>query len=293
LPSMGKRFHLLLTLLCLLFLSPVETFPSPGLDIDVTPPEIGQGEVGLLSVNKKGAKPTVLWMGEKITGAYDKKNEIWSGFIGTDLTTVPGRYKLQISLINDSKSYSKTVTVVSRDYGTRRLTLPREMVELDTDTLKRVREEIKAVRRLFLRSADYLLWEGKWIRPVAGPVASPFGCRSIINGMERSPHSGVDLKAPEGTPIKATNRGKVVLVANHFFTGLGVFIDHGGGIQSMYFHLSKVFVRIGQLVEKGATLGLSGSTGRVSGPHLHFGIRLNGGRVDPIKLIEISEALER
>lgn len=128
---------------------------------------------------------------------------------------------------------------------------------------------------------------------MAGTVVSPFGCRCIINGEERSPHSGVDLKAEQGTPVKATNRGKVALVADHFFSGLSVFIDHGGGIQSMYFHLSQVFVQVGQVVEKGTTLGQSGSSGRVTGPHLHFGIRLNGERVNPINLIEISGGLER
>ena len=122
---------------------------------------------------------------------------------------------------------------------------------------------------------------------------SPFGCRCIINDMERSPHSGVDLKASEGTPVKATNRGIVVLVADHFFSGLSVVIDHGGGMQSMYFHLSEVLVQAGELLEKGTIIGLSGSSGRVTGPHLHFGIRLNGGRVNPIKLIEISRRLER
>jgi len=167
------------------------------------------------------------------------------------------------------------------------------MVELDADTLKRAEEEIRVVRGLFIRPAGYSLWRGRWIRPVAGMVVSPFGCRRIINGMERSPHSGVDLKAEQGTLVKATNRGKVALVADHFFSGLSVFIDHGGGIQSMYFHLSQVFVQVGQVVEKGTTLGQSGSSGRVTGPHLHFGIRLNGERVNPINLIEISRRLER
>jgi murein DD-endopeptidase MepM/ murein hydrolase activator NlpD len=144
-----------------------------------------------------------------------------------------------------------------------------------------------------MRPPEHPLWRGKWIKPVAGTVVSPFGCRSIINGMERSPHSGVDLEAAQGTPVKVPNRGRVVLVANHFFSGLSVVIDHGGGIQSMYFHLSQVIVEVGQLLKKGEIIGLSGSSGRVTGPHLHFGIRLNGERVNPINLIEISRRLER
>lgn len=299
---MAKRIPLLLAFLFLFFLQPVEIFPLSALDITVKPSKIGQGEVALLSIQKKGGakpdckrsrsgRPKVIWMGKKVTLVYDKKNGVWAGFIGADLTTRPGRYKLQISLKNDL--HSITISVLSRDHGIRRLTLPKEMVELDPPTLKRVLEESSKVMELFISSADYLFWEGSWIRPVPGTIIGPFGCKSIINDMERSPHSGVDLKADEGTPVKATNRGIVAMVADHFFSGLSVFIDHGGGIQSMYFHLSHVFVQAGQLLEKGSTIGLSGSSGRVTGPHLHFGIRLNGGRVDPIKLTEISRRLER
>jgi len=289
--SMRRRTSLLLALLLFFLLSPVEASSSSGLEITAIPSEIGQGEVSLLSIKKKGPEPEVTWMGKKITLVADKKNEIWSGFIGADLTTRPGRYKLKISRANSNNPHSITISVLSRDYGLRRLTLPREMVELDSHTLKRVKEEIRSVMELFVRPAGYPVWRGRWIRPVAGTIVSSFGRRSIINDMERSPHSGVDLKAEEGTPVKTTNGGKVALVADHFFSGLSVFIDHGGGIQSMYFHLSKVFVKADQLVEKGATIGLSGSSGRVTGPHLHFGIRLNGERVNPINLIEISRRL--
>ena len=291
---MEKRCYLLLAVLFFFFLSPVETRPSSGLDINLTPSTIGQGEVALLSIQKLGKdKPKVIWMGEKITFLPDNKNEIWAGFIGVDLTTKPGRYKLKINLTNNNNPHSITVSVLSRDYGIRRLTLPKEMVELDTNTLKRVLEESRRMKELFISSDEYPLWMGRWIRPVQGTVVSPFGCRCIINDMERSPHSGIDLKAAEGAPVKATNRGIVALVENHFFSGLGIVIDHGGGIQSMYFHLSKDFVKVGQLVEKDTIIGLAGSSGRVTGPHLHFGIRLNGGRIDPIKLIEISGVLER
>jgi murein DD-endopeptidase MepM/ murein hydrolase activator NlpD len=289
----GIRIPLVI-LFFLLSLSPANASPSSGLDITVRPSTIGQGEVSLLTIREKGeARPEVIWMGKKIALVNDKRNGIWSGFIGADLTTKPGRYTLEIRMADTVDPFFRTVSVFSKDHGMRRLTLPREMVELDPPTLKRARDESRRVREIFLRSDDYPLWSGSWIRPVAGEVVGPFGCRSIINGMERSPHSGVDLKAAEGTPVMASNTGIVALVANHFFSGLSVILDHGGGIHSMYFHLSKAFVRGGELVEKGAVLGLSGSTGRATGPHLHFGIRLNGRRVSPVDLIEISRRLER
>ena len=291
---MEKKWYLLLTALLFFFLSPVETRPSSGLDVTLTPSIIGQGEVALLSIQKLGnAKPTVTWMGKKITLLSDNKNKAWAGFIGADLTTKPGRYNINITFSDSTRPHAITVNVLSRDYGSRRLTLPKKMVELDTATLKRVQEESKTVKGLFISSGKNPLWMGKWIRPVPGMIVSPFGCRSIINGMERSPHSGVDLKTAEGDPIKAPNKGTVALVAHHFFSGLSIVIDHGGGIQSMYFHLSKDFVKVGQIVEKGTIIGLAGSSGRVTGPHLHFGIRLNNRRIDPIQLIEISGGLER
>ena len=289
---MEKGSFLLLAIVLVFFLFPVEESSSSGPDIIVTPSKIGQGEVGLVSIRKKGAEPEVTWMERRITLVADRKNKILSGLIGADLTTRPGRYKLKISRADNNHEHIIPISVLSRDYGIRRLTLPREMVELDAHTLKRVKEEIRVVRELLMRPAGRLLWRGTWIRPVAGTVVSPFGSRRIINGEERSPHSGVDLKAPEGTVVKASNRGRVALVADHFFSGQSVFIEHGGGIQSMYFHLSQVLVRVGQMVEKGARVGLSGSSGRATGPHLHFGIRLNGGRVDPLNLIEISGRLE-
>jgi len=291
---MEKIIRLFLIILFFSFLSLIEARPSSGLDVTLTPPTIGQGEVVLLSVQKlRKTKPTILWMGKKITLLSDNKNKAWAGFIGADLTTKPGKYKIIITFSDSNRPHLMSVEVLSRDYGTRQLTLPKKMVELDSDTLKRVQKESKAVKRLFISSDKNPLWMGKWIRPVPGNIVSPFGCRCIINGMERSPHSGVDLKAEVGDPIKATNRGIVALVAHHFFSGLSVVIDHGGDIQSMYFHLSKDFVKVGQVVEKGTIIGLAGSSGRVTGPHLHFGIRLNNERIDPIKLIEISGGLER
>ncbi len=213
---MRRRTSLLLALLLFFLLSPLEASSSSGLEITAIPSEIGQGEVSLLSIKKKGPEPEVTWMGKKITLVADKKNEIWSGFIGADLTARPGRYKLKISRANNNSPRLITISVLSRDYGLRRLTLPREMVELDSHTLKRVKEEIRSVMELFVRPASYPVWRGRWIRPVAGTVVSPFGCRCIINDEERSPHSGVDLKAEQGTLVKTTNRGKVALVADHF-----------------------------------------------------------------------------
>ncbi|UCE35561.1 MAG: M23 family metallopeptidase [Deltaproteobacteria bacterium] len=272
---------------------PERAFPEPADDVTVTPPAIGQGEVGLVTVKAKALEPEVTWLKKKVTLALSNRDNLWTGFFGADLTTPPGRYKLKIRSSDGGDPQYITVTVLSKDHGTRRITVPRDMVELDSETLARVRKEIEVVKGLFTRSAENPLWWGRWTRPVPGNVISPFGCRNIVNDMERSPHSGIDLKAPAGTPVKVTNRGDVVLTANHFFSGKSIIIDHGGGIHSMYFHLSRISIKAGEMVKKGDLIGLTGSSGRVTGPHLHFGIRLDGRRINPLKLIEVSEGLER
>jgi hypothetical protein len=282
---------ILVSVLFSIFLSG-RAFPEPAEDVIITPSSIGQGEVGLVTVRARALEPAVTWLEKKVTLAFSNRDNLWTGFFGADLTTPPGKYKLKINSTEGGNSEYVTVTVLPKDHGTRRITVPKEMVELDSETLARARKEIKAVKEVLARSTANPLWWGRWNRPVPGIVISPFGCRNIVNGMERSPHSGVDLRAPAGTPVKVTNRGVAVLAANHFFSGKSIIIDHGGGIHSMYFHLSRISVKVREVVEKGDLIGLTGSSGRVTGPHLHFGIRLDGRRIDPLKLVEISGILE-
>jgi len=290
--AMEKGFYLLIAILYFSFLSPVQAFPSSIPTIKLTPSSIGQGEVGLLSIQKKGnMRPEVIWRGTTIAVLPNMQEGAWTSFIGADLTTTPGRYTLQIKLNN--KALIRSVSVLAKDHGMRRFMVPKEMEALDSATLKRAQKEARQMRELFSVSEEHAHWWGRWIRPVPGKTISPFGCRTFVNSLERSPHSGVDLKAAEGTIIRASNKGRVVLVADHFFSGLSIVIDHGGGIQSMYFHLSVVSVQEGQVVEKGEPIGFSGSSGRATGPHLHFGIRLNGERVNPLSLIKLSERMEQ
>jgi murein DD-endopeptidase MepM/ murein hydrolase activator NlpD len=120
--------------------------------------------------------------------------------------------------------------------------------------------------------------------PTEGSVQYTFGRRRVINGQPRNPHTGEDISAPQGAPVAAINYGTVRLVADQFFSGKSVVIDHGLGLYSMYFHLSEIAVRVGDLVAKSQVIGAVGATGRASGPHLHWGVRLNGARVNPLSL---------
>jgi murein DD-endopeptidase MepM/ murein hydrolase activator NlpD len=163
--------------------------------------------------------------------------------------------------------------------------VPSEFDDLSADVLERVRLDQARFVRVFATSAPERLWEGPFISPAQADISSSFGYRRIINGTPRTPHTGVDLRVPKGTEVLASNRGRIALVGDFFFSGNSLVIDHGGGLYTMYFHLSEFKVVEGDEVQKGEVIGLSGMTGRVSGPHLHWGARLNGARVDPFELV--------
>ena len=187
---------------------------------------------------------------------------------------------------------TRTVRVAAFPYPLQRLTLPRGMVELSPRDLERVQRESRMI---------VPLWSRKGPRHFGFPLAPPldqlpagkrFGARRIINGVRKSPHSGRDYSARAGTPILAVADGVVALVGNHFFGGNSVFIDHGDGLISMYMHMSVIDVAQGQDVRRGQKIGAVGATGRATGPHLHFGVRWHGARVDPNVVLGIEPAIE-
>jgi hypothetical protein len=278
------------TVLLALFLIFGDAMASPRSNVVLSGSRIAQGETGWIEVKaKEGTKPQVLWMGRPVALVSDTEKKAWYGFFGVDLKAEPGLSPLDVELRPAGEKRRVKVRVVKKDWGVRKLTLPRHMVELDPETLERVKAEYRAMNEALGAPAGPPLWVGPFVRPLEGEVIGVFGTRSIINGEARSPHSGVDLRAEEGTPVHTVQNGKVALVAEHFFSGKTVVIDHGGAIQSMYFHLEKTMVEEGQEVKKGQVIGLAGSTGRATGPHLHFGVRVNGARVDPLQFMALSE----
>jgi murein DD-endopeptidase MepM/ murein hydrolase activator NlpD len=189
---------------------------------------------------------------------------------------------VQTTAGTDHLSYS--ILIIKEDYAVQHLTLPKGKVDLDPKTLKRVQQEQKELTEAFHHISALPLWDGPFLEPVSGKVTGVFGSRRIINGQPRRPHSGEDIAAPQGTPVQAINNGTVVKTVNHFFSGKGVVLDHGVGLFSMYFHLSEIGVKPGQVMQKGEALGKVGASGRATGPHLHWGIHLNGSRINPYAL---------
>ncbi len=250
-----------------------------------------QGEVLLVTIPIRDRPDRVEGQFLKRTLTFFPITEqTYAGLLGLDMQDRPGRYELTIKVVYPQRTERRSlwVLVMKEEYPEQRLTLPSKMVDLDKKTLARVQTESKAVHEAFAGFVPHPLWKDRFMEPVQGKISGRFGSRRVINGQPRKPHSGEDIAAPEGTPVLAMNDGMVRLTADHFFSGKGVIVDHGLGLFSMYFHLSSVDVKHGQDVKKGQVIGKVGSTGRATGPHLHWGVRLNGSRVDPYSLLDLS-----
>jgi len=215
---------------------------------------------------------------------------VWTGLIGIDLETKPGRHevKLRGTSANGGTVLSEdTFTVTAKTFPTRRLTVDEQFVNPPQQALARIREESARVRAIFDTVTPRRYWSGSFSLPVPGPVISAFGKRSVYNGQARSPHSGTDFQGAAGTPIRAPNAGKVVLASALYYSGNTVILDHGFGLYSYFGHMSAFSVKKGDQVNPGEVVGKVGATGVVTGPHLHWSVRLVGTRVDPMSLIRV------
>ena len=227
------------------------------------------------------------WPGDDL-GSCAMGERSWAPFDGAcfypiDLLQKEG--PLTLARTRNGVRETTRVRVGSYDYPVQKLTLPRDEVELSPEALARVRRESREIARLWGRSGPR-----RFTLPLHPPLdplpdGGRFGSRRVINGLPRSPHSGTDFRAPAGEPVLAAAAGTVALVGDHFFGGRSVFVDHGDGLISMYMHLSRVDVAEGDSVKRGQPVGAVGSSGRATGPHLHFGLRWHRARVDPALLL--------
>jgi murein DD-endopeptidase MepM/ murein hydrolase activator NlpD len=212
----------------------------------------------------------------------------WFALLGVDLDVVPGSYEFDAVFHyagNRQELRPLALTITPKDYPTTRLTVEPKYVELNPENKHRAAQDKKRINAAYATTAAEPYWTDNFIVPIPGVIGGRnFGQRRVFNDQPRAPHSGADLSATTGTEIFATNRGRVVLTGDFFFNGKAVFVDHGMGVLSMYLHLSEVLVAEGQLLERGELLGLAGDTGRVTGPHLHWGVKVTGARVDPFTL---------
>jgi murein DD-endopeptidase MepM/ murein hydrolase activator NlpD len=220
-----------------------------------------------------------------------KRDATWLGLIGVDLDTAAGDRAAEITFRYDDgrmRIQSEPIAIGAVRYPTTELTVEPRYVELSPEDQARVALEDAETSKIYSTVTPEAHWNEPFASPIPGITSGRnFGHRRVFNGEPRAPHSGVDLKASTGTPIRASNRGRVVLAKELFFSGNAVFIDHGLGVYSAYLHLSAIDVAVGSFVERGEVIGLAGATGRVTGPHLHWGARVLNARIDPFSLLRI------
>jgi murein DD-endopeptidase MepM/ murein hydrolase activator NlpD len=211
----------------------------------------------------------------------------WRGLVGAGLGTKPGSYPITISGIGAAGTASATVSlrVVHKNFESRHLKVDPQFVNPPAAEADRIASEQKLMADLFAHVRPERLWRGPFEMPVPGSPTSSFGRLSVLNGVPRSRHQGADFRAATGTPVLAPNAGRVVLASDLYFSGNTVIIDHGLGVFSLFAHLSRIAVARDATVSRGERLGESGSTGRVTGPHLHWALRLGDASVDPLALM--------
>ncbi|PYM96755.1 MAG: peptidase M23 [Candidatus Rokuibacteriota bacterium] len=212
-----------------------------------------------------------------------------AALFGVDIDAKPGSYAWRVGVVEKSREPLTawgTLRIQRREFSVERLTLPPGMVDLDPETERRATAESKRLATAYRMITPDRFWRGKFTKPVGvAGEGTGFGARRVINGQPRSPHGGADYSAPRGTPVVAANSGRVALVADFFFPGRLVVVDHGLGLYTLYFHLDTIAVTEGQRLERGQPLGTVGATGRATGPHLHFGAQMRSARVDPATLL--------
>jgi murein DD-endopeptidase MepM/ murein hydrolase activator NlpD len=236
---------------------------------------------GLALIDLGGAAkpaPVVTFGGRRVLTVADQGK--WIAVLGLPLSTRPGAVSVEVRAADGTRS-QRRVKVAYKKYVEQRLNVAPGQVDLAPDDLARVETEQQRIRGSLDSFTAPLPPTFSLLQPVPGPRSSSYGLRRVFNGQPRNPHSGMDIAAPTGTPILAPADGTVLDAGNFFFNGNTVFIDHGSGFVTMFCHLSATDVKPGDVVKVGQVIGKVGATGRVTGPHLHFGVTLNGALVDP------------
>ena len=252
-----------------------------------------QGQaVELLIPDQPGLEAaSVEW--DQRTVPFVRDGDRWLTVIGVDLDSAPGQYAAPVTLhFSDrrSETLSEDIIVESKSFPTTELTVESRYVELRPEDQARAVRESQETAEIYATLTPERLWAEPFIVPLPGVEGGRnFGHRRVFNGQPRAPHSGADLRAGTGTEIHATNRGRVVLAKELFYSGNAVFLDHGLGVYSVYLHLSRIDVEVGDIVERNEVVGLAGATGRVTGPHLHWGVRVLDARVDPFTLLTLGD----
>ncbi|WP_263355732.1 M23 family metallopeptidase [Acidicapsa ligni] len=264
--------------------------PASG-PVTLTPAVVEAGSPELIRVDAPTATSVEgEWFGHKLQFFRAHNSRAWYALAGVDVeaAAVPTTLRITAHLREDrARDLSTQVAIHAAHYRTGSLSVAPRFVEPGPEEMKQIDLASKAKEKVFATTADRPLWSGSFVAPVRAAPTDSFGTRRMFNGKLASIHKGMDFRAAFGTPIMAGNSGVVVLAQPLYYEGNCVMIDHGLGLMSISMHLSRIDVRPGEHVSQGQRLGLSGATGRVTGPHLHWAIRWQGAMLDPAKLLRL------
>lgn len=264
--------------------------------VSLSSAKVANGQVTVLEVNLRDLDPAATDLkarfGQSTIALFQhpvKPSGIYCGLIGIPLSTAPQKGVIELEWTDSRGSHKARVSVniVAGNYKKEALQVAPRHVKPSPQDLHRIKNEKKEIRRIYASSNNTRLWYGSFIKPLASDITSAFGTQRLFNGQLRSYHRGIDFRAKAGTPVFASNFGIVRLAKNLFYSGNIVIVDHGKGAFTNYAHLSKIQAAAGQHVARGDQIGLSGATGRVSGPHLHWGVKINGSYVDPLQFLTV------
>jgi len=285
---MRSRSSLAVALLLLLAALPARG-QAPTLSIS-TGGAIAQGDAAVLDVQCRCEATAITVTGDLLEATLPLMRGAdgdWRGLIGVDVLATPGAHPLTLTIERPgmpAATARHSVEVAEKAFPTRTLTVEPRYVEPPPDELDRLTREAVRLNALYRTVTDRSPLQGMQ-EPIGGALTGGFGSRSVFNGQPRSPHAGTDFRGSVGTPIHAPAGGRVAMAEDLYFTGNTVVIDHGHGVYSILAHMSELGVRAGDEVAPGDLIGKVGATGRVTGPHLHWSIRLLGARVDPLSVL--------
>jgi murein DD-endopeptidase MepM/ murein hydrolase activator NlpD len=258
------------------------------------PNQLQQGSPAFFTVelDRTPVRVTGRWLGKTITFFRSAENgKLWHALAGDDLLTQPGSYDIVLTatLPGGRVAHStKPITIAPGDFKTGEINVPENYVNPTDAEQKQIAGDELLKRRAFAHRTPHPLWSGDFLKPVPAASTRSFGESRILNEERTSLHTGTDFPVQEGTPALVSNSGVVVLTRELFYEGNCVIVDHGDGLFTVYMHLSRIDVHEGARLEKGARIGLSGASGRVTGPHLHMGVRWNGSWLDPVQLLALT-----
>src|SRR3954447_22307707 len=256
------------------------------------PDEVKQGSPVLISVELSGPAREVngTWLGKRIRFAPSDKPRLWGALAGADIDHQPGTSELRVSATIHGRNVhlAKEIEVREAQFGSGEVNVAQDYVNPTPEEQRQIARDELLKKHAFERLTPRPLWNGNFVKPVAAQSNPSFGESRIMNEEKASRHLGTDFPVKEGTPVFASNAGVVVLAKPLFYEGNCVIIDHGHRLFTVYMHLERLKVRRGQRVRKHAEVGLSGRTGRVTGPHLHFELVWNQLHLDPVQLLALT-----